>query len=142
MSTSQLFYRNNGRLPLTNGLLIVPDGEVPQGEEEINLKNLYERFPYTKSPGLVSMQVLGVLGTFFPAGVKELKNAITELYKNLSYAILIGRNNFNFDAISDLISRLSFPIKNTTLTNRDKKEKEDAKKNKRNNRYKNISRIA
>ena len=76
------------------------------------------------------MQVLGVLGTFFPAGVKELKNAITELYKNLSYAILIGRNNFNFDAISDLISRLSFPIKNTTLTNRDKKEKEDAKKKK------------
>ena len=130
LSTFQLFYHNNGRLPLTNGLFIVPDGEVPQGEEEINLKNLYERFPYTKSPGLVSMQVLGVLGTFFPAGVKELKNAITEWYKNLSYAILIGRNNFNFDAISDLISRLSFPIKNTTLTNRDKKEKEDAKKKK------------
>ena len=128
MSTSQLFYRNNGRLPLTNGLLIVPDGEVPQGEEEINLKNLYERFPYTKSHGVVSMQVLGVLGTFFAAGVKELQNAITALYKNLSYATLSGGNNFNFDAISDLISRLSFPIKNTTLTNRDKKEKEDAKK--------------
>ena len=41
--------------PLINGLLIVPDGEVPEGEEKINLKNLYEIFHYTKSHGLVSM---------------------------------------------------------------------------------------
>ena len=40
LSTFQLFYHNNGRLPLTNGLLIVPDSEVPEGEEEISLKNL------------------------------------------------------------------------------------------------------
>ena len=39
-STFQLFYHNNGRLPLTNGLLIVPDSEVPEGEEKISLKNL------------------------------------------------------------------------------------------------------
>ena len=29
LSTFQLFYHNNSRLPLTNGLLIVPDCEVP-----------------------------------------------------------------------------------------------------------------
>ena len=40
LSTFQLFYHNNGRLPLTNGLLIVPDGEVPEEEEKINFKNL------------------------------------------------------------------------------------------------------
>ena len=40
LSTFQLFYHNNGRLPLTNGLLIVPDSEVPEGEEKISLKNL------------------------------------------------------------------------------------------------------
>ena len=28
LSTFQLFYHNNGRLSLTNGMLIVPDGEV------------------------------------------------------------------------------------------------------------------
>ena len=32
------FYYLNGRFPLTNGLLIVPDGEMPQGKEKINLK--------------------------------------------------------------------------------------------------------
>ena len=35
----QKFYLN-GRLPLTNGLLVVPNGKVPEGSEKINLKNL------------------------------------------------------------------------------------------------------
>ena len=73
LSTFQLFYHNNGRLPLTNGFLIVPDSEVPEGEEKTNLKNLYEMFWYKKSHGLVSLQFLGVPGIFFGAGVKESK---------------------------------------------------------------------
>ena len=111
MSTFQLFYHNNGRLPLKNGLLIVPDGEVQEGEEKMNLKNLHEMFRYTKSHGLVSIQFLGVLSLFFGAGTRESKNAITELYKNLSYATLSGADNFNFNAISNRISSLSFSIK-------------------------------
>ena len=128
LSTFQLFYHNNGRLPLTNGLLMVPDGAVREGEEKINLKDLYEMFRYWNPNGLVSMQFLGVLGIFFGAGVKEWRNAITELYKNLWYATLSGANNFNFDAISDLVSRLSFSIKKSALANRDRREKEDAEK--------------
>ena len=127
MSTFQLLYHNNGRLPLTNGLLIVPDSEVPEGEEKINLKSLYEIFRYTKSHGLVSLQFLGVLSIFFCAGTRESKNATTELYKNLSYATLSGASDFNFDAFSDLISSLSFSIKKITLANRDRREVEDAK---------------
>ena len=92
--TFQLFYYNNGRLPLTNGLSIVPDVDVPGGEEKINLKNLYEMFRYTSSLGLVSIQFLGVLGIFFGAGVRETKDAITELYKNLSYATLSVANDW------------------------------------------------
>ena len=38
LSTFELFYHNHGRLPLKNGLLINPDGEVPEEEEKINLK--------------------------------------------------------------------------------------------------------
>ena len=71
LSIFQLFYHNNGRLPLTNGLLMVPDSEVREGEEKINLKDLYEMFRYWNPNGLVSMQFLGVLGIFFGAGVKE-----------------------------------------------------------------------
>ena len=44
------------------------------------------------------------------------------------YATLSGANNFNFDVISDFISRVSFSIKKSTLANIDRKEVEDAKK--------------
>ena len=44
----QMFYLN-GRLPLTNGLLVVPNGKVPEGSEKINLKNLYKMFKDTHS---------------------------------------------------------------------------------------------
>ena len=39
----QLFYYFNGRLPLTNGLLPILDGETPNGVEKISIKTLYER---------------------------------------------------------------------------------------------------
>ena len=57
LTVSQMFYDLNGRFPLTNGLLIVHDVEVPEGKEKINLKQLYEMFKDTNSHGLVSLQV-------------------------------------------------------------------------------------
>ena len=77
-----MFYYFNGRLPLTKGLLIVPDGEVPEGTEKINLKLLYEMFKDTQSHWLVSIQFLSALGTFFGVHISIPKHAITELYKN------------------------------------------------------------
>ena len=44
LTTFQMFYYFNGRLPLTNGLLIVPDGETPDGKKKKNLKLLYQMF--------------------------------------------------------------------------------------------------
>ena len=55
LSIFQLFYYLNGRLPLANGLLVVPDGEVPDGKEKMNLENLYEMFKDKNSHGLVSL---------------------------------------------------------------------------------------
>ena len=59
-------------------------------------------FRYTKLHGLVSMQFLGVFGIFFGAGVKESRDAITELYKNLSYATLSDGNNLIFMMLKQL----------------------------------------
>ena len=64
LTVFQMFYYLNGRFPLTNGLLIVPDGEVPEGREKINLKQLYEMFKDTNSHGLVSLQFLCADGIF------------------------------------------------------------------------------
>ena len=54
----QMFYYLNGRLPFTNGLVVAPDGEIPEGMEKINLKNLCSMFKNTKSQGVVSLNFL------------------------------------------------------------------------------------
>ena len=61
----QKFYYLSGRCTFTNGLIIVPDGEVPEGMERINLKNLYSMFKNTKSHGVGSLHFLCSLGIFF-----------------------------------------------------------------------------
>ena len=111
LSNFQLFYYLNGRLPLTNSLLPALDKEAPDGTDKINLKNLYEMFRDKNSHGLVSLQFLDALGIFFGLDTFVPKNAITELYKNLSYENLSGARNLEFDDISDLLSGLSFMIK-------------------------------
>ena len=95
----QMLYYFNGRFPLTNGLLIVPDGEVSEGTEKINLKLLYEMFKDTQSYGLISIKFLCAISFFiFPIP----KYALTELYKNLLYETLSGAGNLKFEEISDL----------------------------------------
>ena len=81
LTTFQMFYYFNGRLPLTNGLLIVPDGEATEGTEKIKL-NVYLRCLKTNSHGLVSIQFLSGLGIFLGLHLSILKHAITELCKN------------------------------------------------------------
>ena len=112
-----MFYYLNGRFPLTNGLLIVPDGEVPQGRENINLKQLYEMFKDTNSHGLVSLQFLCADGIFLGVDKSITESAITELYKNLSYETLSGARDLDFQAVFDLILEINFQIKRSTLLN-------------------------
>ena len=44
MNIFQTFYSLNDHLPLSNGLLVVPDGDAPPGENKVNMKQLYELF--------------------------------------------------------------------------------------------------
>ena len=79
-----MFYYYNGRLSMTNGFLVVPDGESPPSSEKMSLKFLYEMFKDAKSHGLVSLQVLSALNIFFGGDIRLSKDTITELHKNLS----------------------------------------------------------
>ena len=45
----QTFYQLTGRLPLSNGLLVIPDGDPPPGEDRVNMKSLYKMFQHTNS---------------------------------------------------------------------------------------------
>ena len=122
MSMFQDFYSYTGRLPNFSELLIVPDGDVPP-QEKINLKNLYDLFKNTSSPGAVSVP-LGRLFHYFhqESKLSLVKQATSELYKNLSYTTLSGSCPLQFNAISDLIGELSFSIKSFTVQNQRNKE--------------------
>ena len=85
-----MFYYLNGRFSLTNGLLIAPDAEVPEGKEKVNLKQLHKMFKGMNSHGLVSLQSLCAVGIFLGVDKSIPKSAITKLYKNLSYETLSG----------------------------------------------------
>ena len=89
-------------------MLIVPDGEMLEGKEKINLKRLYEMFKDTNSHRLVSLQFLSALGIFSEADKSVPKSAITELYKNLSYKTSSGARYLDFQAVSDLILEVNF----------------------------------
>ena len=106
-----MFYYRNGRIPFNNGLIIVPDGEVPDVMEKINLKNLYQLFKETKSHGIVSLHFLCSLGIFFGLQPSIRKDALIELYQNRSYGTLSGTKSHEFESVSDLISELNFFIK-------------------------------
>ena len=63
----QTFYYTTGRLPLPNGLLIVPDGDAPEGEDRVNMKSLHDMFRHTYSHSLVSLSFLRVIHYYFDA---------------------------------------------------------------------------
>ena len=115
-----MFYYLNGKPPLTNGLLIVPKGEVPEGTEKINLKFLFEMFRGTNSHGLGSIQFISTLGIFFGLKISIPKNAITELYRNFSYETYSGARDHEFQAISNLVG-YEFSNKNHNIIKYKKK---------------------
>ena len=82
-------------------------------------------FKDTQSHELVSIQFLCALGIFFGLDISIPRYAVRELYKNLSYETLSGEKNLEFEAISDLVDKISFQIKNSTLLNIKRKEEQD-----------------
>ena len=128
----QDFYSLTGRLPLSNSLLVVPDGDAPP-EEKLNMRHLYDLFKNTNSHGIVSLPFLGLSQFYLEENDNTLiKNSISELYYNLSYMTLSGARDFKFEAVSDLTARLSILLKHASLGNRRLSEIENEQINKKN----------
>ena len=124
MTIFQTFYQFTGHLPLSNGLSVIPDGDPHPGEDRVNMKNLCEMFRHTNSHALVSLPFLGLIQYYLEKNDHSLtKNALTELYSNLSYITLSGARDFRFEAVSDLVVELSFLLKQATLKNIKETEK-------------------
>ena len=81
----------------------------------------------TKSHGLLSFHFLCALNIFSGRNIFLLKNALTELYCNLSFETLSGSRDFNFEVISDLTAGMNFQMKHSTLLNLKRKSEQDKK---------------
>ena len=112
MKIFQDFYTLTGRLPLSNDLLVVPDGDAPPGENKLNMKQLYKLFKNKNSHGIISLPFLGLIHYYLEKNDRSLiRNATTELSLNLSYMTLSCAKGFQFDAVSDLTAKISFLFK-------------------------------
>ena len=125
----QMLYYFNGKLPLTNELLPVSDGETREGSEKISVKTLYEFFKDTKFHWLFSLQFLLALNLSFGGETGTSKDAITELYKNLSFKTLSGEQQIEFEKISDLSAHINFKMKHSILLNLENQDKDTRKNN-------------
>ena len=119
-------------MPLPNGLLVVPGGDPPPGEDRLNMKSLYmffyDMFCHANSHGIVSLPFLGVLQYYFEKNDFYLiKKALTELYGNLSCITLSGARDFDFTALSDLTAKISYLLKAATNSNLYEREQSDIK---------------
>ena len=73
------------------------------------MRHLYDLLKNTNSHGIVSLPFLRLIQFYLEESDQTLtKNAISELYYNLSSMTLSGARDFQFDANSDLTARLSF----------------------------------
>ena len=90
MKLFQDFYTLTGRLPLSNGLLVAPDGDAPPEENKLNMKQLHELFKNTNSHGIVSLPFLGIIQYYLEKNDYSLIRNATKLYLNISYMILSG----------------------------------------------------
>lgn len=98
---------------------------MPEGRDKINLKHLNEMLRNTNSHGIVSVPFLCILGIFVWLEAVIGRITITGLYRNLSYETLSGARGFDFEAISDVITKLMFVIKGSILDNIDRRLRED-----------------
>ena len=129
-----MFYYFNGRLPLTNALLLVSDGEMPEESEKISLKSLYEMLKDTKSHGIVSVQFLSALNLFFDRNIQTSKDVMTELYKILSFKTLSGEQQTEFENISDLSAHINFKVEHSILLNLENQDRDTHTHKKKNNK--------
>ena len=104
---SKYFYKT-GKLPGHDEMAIIPRGVTPTFVKENQLINpfeLYEKFEFTKSHGLVSVQFLAALNVFVGGDKNTSKNAMSEFFSNLTLQALSiddDRIEIRFNAIEKL----------------------------------------
>ena len=107
------FYYETGRFPGRNSLVHVSMANMPifvNSRDWISPRSLYETYVGRDMQGLTSVQFLAAFNRFL-GGDKEIsRNAMSELFHNLSWQALTNENNsikIEFSALTELVKRIN-----------------------------------
>ena len=92
--------------------------ETHTQKKKLDMRHLYGMSKNTNLHGIFPLPFLGLIQYYLEENDQNLtKNALSELYYNLSYLTLSGARDFKFDANSELTAKLSILLKHATLGN-------------------------
>ena len=79
--------------------------------EELNIKQLYEKFRTTNSHALVNSQFLAALNIFFGGDPELSRRFLTEFYQNMTVSTLSTDGAFTFDTFTDLSTSINLSLR-------------------------------
>ena len=79
--------------------------------EELNIKQLYEKFRTTNSHALVNSQFLAALNIFFGGDPELSRRFLTEFYLNMTVSTLSTDGAFTFDTFTDLSTSINLSLR-------------------------------
>ena len=113
LTTYRDFYYETGRFPGRTTLIPVPRARVPnfiQSQDVLSPRSLYESYVGRDMQGIVSLQFLAAFNRFLGGDKEVSRNAMSELFHNLSWQALTNDNDsiqVKFEAVTALVQSIN-----------------------------------
>ena len=113
LTTYRDFYYKTGRFPGRTTLIPVPRARVPdfiQSQDVLSPRSLYENYVGRDMQGIVSLQFLAAFNRFLGGDKEVSRNAVSELFHNLSWQALTNDNDsiqVQFEAVTALVQSIN-----------------------------------
>ena len=113
LTTYRDFYYKTGRFPGRTTLIPVPRARVPdfiQSQDVLSPRSLYENYVGRDMQGIVSLQFLAAFNRFLGGDKEVSRNAMSELFHNLSWQALTNDNDsiqVQFEAVTALVQSIN-----------------------------------
>ena len=126
LETYRDFFYETGRFPGNSTIVPVPRAKIPsfiESRDVLSPLALYDTYVGHDIRGIVSVQFLAALNIFLGGNSEESRDAMSELFHNLSWQALTNDNDryqIQFDAVSILVRSINQRLQRHVMENRRK----------------------
>ena len=113
LTTYRDFYYEKGRFPGRSTLCQVPRARIPEfikSQDVLSPRSLYESYVGRDMQGVVSLQFLAAFNEFLGGDTEVSRDAMSELFHNLSWQALTNDNDsiqVQFEALTTLVQSIN-----------------------------------